>query len=377
VTAAATEVDRPRAGRELRLLDASDTPWIAAIVDELVRGAGERWGSVQAEIERLEVASPPRIASIVQALRRLCGGRARNAAAARRARALVLGAPALDRDARRARIACAASALGVGVEAVEQMLWSDLAHERPVVLPERRPDACVLAALANERTIQRALRRAHDVTIRVWGDPRHVLHAAAARGLIAAVARDGDATTLDISGPLAMLHQTAVYGRALAGLVPYIAACDEFELALRCDFGRGEIALRVPPTALLPPGASRVRWRLVDRLAAGLGKAGLVVDRDPPPLVAGAQLAIPDLAFERAGARIHVEVIGFWTEPYLATKLARYRAAGALVVLCLDGARMHADDTPPPRVPIVLFTRSIAVDALLAVADDALRGPPG
>jgi predicted nuclease of restriction endonuclease-like RecB superfamily len=361
----------PARGREIRLLGPEAKPWIAAIVDELVRGAGERWGSVAAELEQVPVdASASRVAAIVHALRRTCGGRAKHAAAARRARSLVLGRPALDPAARLERIADAARTLGTTVEAFEQTLWSDLSNERPVVLPTERPDELALAAFANEQTIRRAMSRAHDVTVRVWGDPRPVLQASAARGLIATVTREPESTRIEICGPLALVHQTAVYGRALAGIVPYIAGCKDFELSVRCDFGHGETMLGLRPPVLLPVTKTHVRWRLVDRLAHDLAKAGVSVEREPSPLVAGDRLAAPDLAFDRNGNRVHVEVIGFWTEAYLAAKLERYRAANARVVFCLDAARCGADDTPPGDARVVRFERRIAVGQLLEVSDE-------
>ena len=76
--------------------------------------------------------TPRRINAVVAAMRRLLGGRAVHASLARKARELVLGVPALDADARAARLAAAGVMLGLASRDVEQVLWADLPNERPI-----------------------------------------------------------------------------------------------------------------------------------------------------------------------------------------------------------------------------------------------------
>src|SRR5690606_25863469 len=146
---------------------------------------------------------------------------------------------ALTPAEREARIAYAARELEITCMAVELLLWSDLPRERPVELPRGRPSEFEVAAVANVHLLQRAMRRARSVRLRVWGDAGPLIRAAAARGLLTTLSihgvRDvdlpgvsGPVTVLDIVGPLALFHHTAVYGRALADLVPLLADCERF-----------------------------------------------------------------------------------------------------------------------------------------------------
>jgi hypothetical protein len=302
----------------------------------------------------------------VAAIRRLLGGRAYQASLARRARVLVLGVPALDADARAARLAAAAVALQLAAHEVEQVLWADLPSERPIELLQGRPSAASVAAHANVGLVQRSLARAHAVELRIRGDAGPLMRAVAARGLIAttSIAADG-ATVFEIAGPLALCHRTSVYGRALGGLVPLLGGCEDFEMQIRAEARGQTYELVVAAPALLPALPPPRPWKLVERLARDLEKRGFAVTRTPPPIASAHGIVCPELRVEARGRGVWLEIVGFWTPEFLARKVARYAAAGIRdVVLCVDGARACDDDDPPPGACVVRFERRIDADAL-------------
>jgi predicted nuclease of restriction endonuclease-like RecB superfamily len=357
-----------------RVYDAVDLPWIARLLDIVEQSVGEPWRVL---VERVEYAPLGVHAShrtaMLQALRRVLGGAGQRARIARRARALVLGPPALDPLERQARLATAAATLGTTPEDVESLLWVDLAMERPVVLPEGRPEETELAAFANLERIQRCVRRAHDLQLRVWDRATELVRTVARYGLISQIRCDGDATVLDVMGPLALFHSTIVYGRALAQLVPLLADHPRFELDIRCRISGEDARLMVAPPVWLPEApAARRMPSVAERLADDLALLGHAVEREPPPIASGEHLLFPDLALDRGGARWFVEVLGFATRDYLAAKLDRYRSAGiAAVVLCADLATAPGCDL---AAQVCGFTRRVEVDDLLATID---AGPAG
>ena len=238
----------------LRLFDAEDLVWIRTVLDCVERSLGESWRVLLDRIEALPLRVPAsHVKAVLSALRRVIGGRAERGRVARKVRALTLGPPALDASTRAARLQATADSLGLSAADVESLLWADLAKERPVVLPNGRPPEAVLAAYANLDRIQWAVRHAHDVTIRVWGDAHALVRMAARYGLLASVRFDGEATVLEVTGPLALFHTTTIYGRALAALVPLLADHRKFQLAVRCDLGGRDCVFRVTPPVLLPP----------------------------------------------------------------------------------------------------------------------------
>jgi predicted nuclease of restriction endonuclease-like RecB superfamily len=306
----------------------------------------------------------------------LMDGRAHRAKVARKVRASVLGPPALDDEARAARLAKASDELGVDPSEIESLLWIDLAEERPVTLPDGRPDEQRLAAFANVDRIQRAVRRARHVRIHAWGDAHPLIRTAARYGLLVRVSspdastayatrdapayatrdapayatrdapgyatRDASAyatrdapayatrdahvtqdatrdahvtqdaspvastyTILDIVGPLSLFHQTQVYGRSLAAIVPHLAGLARFVVEIDAEVGFGSAALRVTSPALLPPmpKAERGKPSIATKIASALDRTrGVLVERDPPPIIHGADRLFPDLAIEVTGS---------------------------------------------------------------------------
>lgn len=337
------------AASEVRLYDARDVPWIAAVLDHVVAATGEPWRVLRERLEHTPIAAA-RVAAVLGALRRVLGGRAERGRIARKVRALVLGAPALDDATRLERLTAAGDELGLDVEAVRELMWIDLANERPVTLPDGRPAELRLAAYANLDRLQRAVRRAREVRLRVWGEAHELIRMAARYGLICTVTLDREGaessevtevTELRITGPLALFHATSVYGRALAALMPLLAAAPRFELVLDCDFGHGPAALRLVSPVLLPPvSEARSTPSAAQRLARQLRRAALEITLDPPPITHHRAVLYPDLAVHLRDRAWRIELVGFATADYLAAKLAHYRSAGIRdVVLCVDERR--------------------------------------
>ncbi len=353
---------------DVRLYGDTDLPWIATVVDHVVDARGEPWRVLRERLEHSSIRAS-RVAAILGALRRVLGGKAERARVARKVRALVLGHAAVDDRQRAARLVAAGDELGIAADEVEQLMWIDLATERPVTLPDGRPDERRLAAYANLDRIQRAVRRARQLRLVVEGEAHELIRTAKRNGLLITVARARDATVLDIVGPLALFHDTGVYGGALAGLIPLLADVPQFELVVSCDFGYGPSLLRVVPPVLLPPVVVRGKPSASVRLARDLAKAApeLRIERDPPPIASGAELVFPDLAIEHGRTRTWIELIGFATADYLAAQLARYAAAGITnVVLCVHDRRdasLHATADDPQ---ILSFRGRLSAEAVLA-----------
>lgn len=356
-----------------RLYGADDLPWIAKLLDIVELSVGEPWRVL---IERVEHAGLGVHAShrtaMLGALRRVLGGAGQRARIARQVRALVLGPPALEPGEREARLSAAAAQLGTTPEDVESLLWIDLAMERPVALPSGRPAEAEVAAFANLERIQRCVRRAYDLQLRVWDCANELVRTVARYGLIAQITCEGEATLLDVIGPLALFHSTMVYGRALAALVPLLAGHTRFELDIHCRLGGEPAHVKVAPPVLLPPVAVSPHRApsIAERLARDLEDLGHTVEHEPPPIASGQHLLFPDLALDHRGARWFIEVVGFSTNEYLTTKLDRYRRAGiATMVLCVDLASAPGCEL---LAQICSFTKRVDVDDLLA----ALKASP-
>jgi predicted nuclease of restriction endonuclease-like RecB superfamily len=325
------------AATDIRLYDATDLPWISIVIDHVMACLGQPWRVLRERLDHAPIRGN-RVAAILGAMRRMMDGRAQRTKVARKVRATVLGPPALDDTARLARLANASEDLGIDPSEIESLLWIDLADERPVTLPDGRPDEQRLAAYANVDRIQRALRRARHVRVHAWGNAHALIRAAARYGLLVRVSssactpydargdhraselhtRDApdlcaspnaldtrDApTVIDIVGPLSLFHQTHVYGRSLGAIVPYLSGLERFVVEIDADFGYGTAALRVTSPAMLPPAPNSERGKpsIASKIASALERTrNVLVERDPPPIPHGTDRLFPDLAFEVLG----------------------------------------------------------------------------
>lgn len=355
----------------IELVTDTDVRWIEHAIDIVCRNVGKPWRVALEQLADLQRAQPAsgqrRFTAVVGAIQRVLGGRERNRKIAKKTRGIVLGHPALTTEERSTRIDHAALVLGMSTRQVETLLWADLPRERPVELPSGRPDVLAVAAFANVMLIQRALRRAQSLVLSIAGDPGPLVRAASARGLLV-TAHAGECCVLEIVGPLALCHNTSVYGRALSELVPLLAELRAWSLEIRVELPLAKYSLHASSPVLLPSVPARLvaTPAPVMRLARAIRRLEPTLTTETNPLVMqrGMTVVWPDLVLDTGWHRTYVELVGFWTREYLERKLASYRELGLEVVLCVDTARAGGSEPPPSDV--LTFTKVVQADVLLA-----------
>lgn len=362
----------------LQLLDESDVAWIAALIDEAQAAIGQPWRELLVRLEGLPTRTKDaRAVAVIEALRHRLGGREPGGVKAAEIRSRVFGRAALDAETRRARIEAVAGTLGISADETERGMWADLPGERCVTMPRGRPTELVIASEANLLILQRLLLRCFELELRLWGNARSIVRVASVRGLLATAEMRGNAVQIEISGPLALFHRTTVYGRALGSILAHLPWCERFELDVHCDLGRGPATVQLRAPLLLPPSSAPKRYdsRVEERFAQDIAKRAprWRVVREPAPVIAGKHLAFPDFVLEHRddpGRRWWVEIVGFWTSDYLATKLARYRAADLNnVILCIDAQRAIDEREFPHGVHVTRYKRRVDVDEVLSIIE--------
>jgi len=66
--------------------------------------------------------------------------------------------------------------------------------------------------------------------------------------------------------------------------------------------------------------------------------SGWVLKREPEPVTAGKHVIIPDFSLEKAGIKIYLEIVGFWTEEYLLRKIEKLKQVEAKMLLLVNEA---------------------------------------
>ncbi|MCC6526615.1 MAG: DUF790 family protein [Polyangiaceae bacterium] len=389
------------AAREVtpRYLTASDHPWLAALLDEARRFAGERRGAWRARLkEPLPVPAPhDKLALAASVLERLCAPRTRSTVPPPRARAAVFVAASRARGSlpRCACLASVARELGVEVEALESSLFADLPDERRLTAPEPALGAAALGEHANLALVARLFRRADRVDVLADGNVRALVRQAKLCGLLCTVGdvehgRGGPADThaarerchLELTGPFSLFRRTTVYGHALAALVPRAVWCHHVELRARCHLGPGAPRVVVVRSGdpILPAAPSRTYdSRLEERFARDFARAAPEWDvvREPEALPAKGTLVFPDFLLRHRrdpGRSWLLEVMGYWTPAYVQKKLEHLRAARLeRFILCVDAERNCGDGDLPAAAHVVRFRKRVDVAAVLALVEGERR----
>ena len=269
--------------------------------------------------------------------------------------------------------------LGIEPATLEACLFADRRDARILVPPPDVASPSDLLERYNMTLAQAFLMRSRRVVALVRAHARSVVRYAKLTGLMATFEGLADGTLMTFSGALSLFHETTKYGRALAGILPSLAATAD--RALRADVVlRGErYSLELDATAPLPllhalpkPTDSAVERRLVNdvrRLCSGWELA-----REDTVVRVGARLFFPDFTLRAPDdrGRVLLEIVGYWDPVYLANKVEALAAVETPIVVCVD--ERHASGALSPG-PNVLSYRAGRVDAvaLLAAAERALE----
>jgi len=363
-----------------RYLDESDGPWLRALLDAYAAFEGRRRRELDDRLREPLSPDAPRkaLARARHVLDRLCGERTKAPRPPREVRATLFG-EAARRD-REEALRHAAEHLGLNEEAMMDALFADVPGERRLVRPERDVDPEQLRLRTNLALVQGLLAHASEVRVEALGNARDLVRHARLRGLLCVarpVAGAEDRLVLEISGPLALFRRTRVYGRALAGIVPRLPWCADFDARARIEVGETTGILRIRPGDPIFPAAEPRRFdsKLEVRFAKDFAAAAPDWDviREPRPVPVEDTLVFPDfqLRHRRHADRVWwVEIIGFWTPAYLETKLRRLSKAGlSNLILCVDAAKAAGRTDLPTGARVVAFERRVDVSAVLAIVD--------
>jgi predicted nuclease of restriction endonuclease-like RecB superfamily len=364
-------------------LGPQDEPWLRVLLAEVARFEGRRRRELAERLAEPLPCEAPYLKrrAATQVLLRLWRRERAYAVPPVEARAKLFRAaavlPADDAPfalAREATLTSVAATFGVEAAALDESLFADLPGEQLVRAPDPPPSPSELALRTNLALVQSALARASTIEIAVEGGVRPIVRLAKLRGLICAVVEAPDGSQrLQLSGPFSLFRHTLLYGRALAELLPHLAWCARFELRAVCSLWDRLVDVVVETGAPIFPATPPATFdsKLEERFARDVGKLAPDWDvvREPEAVRAGGTLIFPDFLLRHRldpSRRVLVELAGFWTPYYLATKLARLREAQlGPFILCVDEDRVCALGEVPPNLSVLPFRRRVDAAALL------------
>ncbi len=367
-------------------LGPSDEAWLAALLEVRAAFAGRPRSEFD---ERMRDPLPvdttaARRAAALRVVEQLASPPPKPPASPREVREALFGAAATDAQPRSTLVTGVAARFGLSAEQVDALLFTDLASARPLAPLPADASPALLARRTNLEMAKGFLASATTVHVEARGNVRALLRYAKTRGLIAVVPTGGfrdDSAEMDLSGPFLLFRHTALYARALAGLVPVLAACDAFELRARLELPHRVCVVQLASgdPVFEPARDSVTAARAPSRLRRELAASAWEVDPDPPPVDANGVLLFPDFALvDRAGGRrVPVEIAGFWTPDTVRARLLRMRQAGLdHAILCIDDERNCSEDEPPASPNLVRFRKRLDGATLLAAVAPVRHGVP-
>ncbi|HEX3695336.1 MAG TPA: DUF790 family protein [Polyangia bacterium] len=400
-----------RRGDELRLLPRGDDERTraAALADEFLSLARAHVGKSRQELEAAWQAVPvaAREQRLAAGVRKLVSDRCSFSdaaefdsvavraavfqAAARARRALVPGA---DFD-RQAVIADVALGRQSTAKEIEGALFADL-HGAERLQDVQALDPTALAAGFDLAQAQGVLLRAVRVTALVKtadaGRYRALFSKLKFLRLLPVIeAEKNGGYRLQIDGPFSLFQSVTRYGVQLGLALPAIAACDRWQIEAEVLWGRERKPLRFRWAGEGHAGGADPEASVPDEVAALMaGVAALDTPWRAHPTteilhVPGAGLCVPDLEFHhpKSGARVFLEVLGFWSREAVWRRIDLVRGGLARPIVFAVSKHLRVSEAAlGDDLPGALYVYAKAMNARAVVAriealakqEDASRG---
>jgi uncharacterized protein len=283
---------------------------------------------------------------------------------------------------------------------VEAGLYADLEDAHIVDVSGLAVDGAVMLPDWIERELQAVLLRANEIVVDVDATPadvRRLLRALKLQQLLFRVEASGTLSLrLIIDGPMGLFSSSSRYGLKLALLLPHIRACRKHHVSAQVQLRKGgkvetfvcsgtstaHSALDDSRDDALPPHTQQ----LLSDLPALLPPGCTVTASTELLAVDGHGALVPDVSITSAtGARVCVEVLGFWSRPavWKRVELVERGLVPVPVVFCYsDRLRVSEEAIDDDRASLcafkgVLSSRRVAdkISALLAAHPAPLREP--
>ena len=285
---------------------------------------------------------------------------------------------------------------GTTAAVLERELFADRPGAQRLLAVET-PAPALLAAGFELCEAQAVLLRATKVVAEVEAHDaasyRRLFRALKFLRLLPGIARldKRDGYRVEMDGPLSLFQSAGRYGLSLALALPAIAACDVWAIDADVRWGADRRPLRFrlagrAAAAIDSPGAAAAGDALPDELATFVAAferagSGWRIERTPAILdLPGVGLCVPDLQFVRSDdrARVHFELLGFWSREAIFRRVDLVRAGLPHKILFAASKSLRVGEAlldDAPTAALYIFSRVLNVRAILDRLERIARTP--
>ncbi len=247
-----------------------------------------------------------------------------------------------------------ARAHGLEAAAVERAIFADLREAHELRRFEPTTPRALVAAWEHgqaQAVLLRAVSVTVEVTCRAAGAVRALFGRLKFLRLLFQITKGDEAGTfrIVIDGPFSLFDSVTKYGLQLALVLPALEACDRFRLEASVRWGktRESLVFRLAGGAAAAASGELPLPSEVAALVASWNEArsGWKVAPSADVLdLPGVGVCVPDLVFEKNGARVHLEVMGYWSRDAVWRRVELVEKGLAERVLFAVSARLRVGE---------------------------------
>ena len=275
-----------------------------------------------------------------------------------------------------------------GIEDPAALMYADR-HGAQLLEGFEEPSPEKLIARYNVAQVQGVLYAARELVVDLeeGADARLVFHYVKLLGLIYALEPTSRGYRLRLDGPLSIFGSTRKYGLRMAKFLPGLLLTSPWKLSATIEWRGSETTLELDSATsgleshYLGPKeeqeADPVREAFARAWERAKDTAGWELEEGSSLLSFPEKRAalVPDFTLERAGERVHLEVLGFWSERNLVERVALLREArkrGHRVLVAVSeklGASSEALSKAVEGGVVISFKDRLAPKAVLAALE--------
>ena len=251
--------------------------------------------------------------------------------------------PATSMEQRKSIIENVAAQLEMSCKELEEAMYADLESE--LILQEFKPvSAQDLLDKYNLSLAQTLLFDSTELRFTVSGNWQKIFFKTKRLGLIYDAYKENE-VWVKIDGPASLFKLTRRYGTAIAKLLPTIISSPKWtvEAKILWKFTNEIYTFKLESWKHAPVFGTKQAVEAYDSVVEeNFSKrftalsSGWQLKREPEPVIAGKHVLIPDFSFEREGAKLYMEVVGFWTTEYLMRKIEKLKKTEERMLVAVD-----------------------------------------
>jgi predicted nuclease of restriction endonuclease-like RecB superfamily len=251
--------------------------------------------------------------------------------------------PATTLEQRKNIIEKVASQLKISSEKLEESMYADLESEL-ILQNFDQVSAQDLLEKYNLSLAQTLLFDSTELRFTVSANWQKIFFKTKRLGLIYDAYKDNE-LWVKIDGPASLFKLTRRYGTAIAKLLPTIISSPKWtvEAKILWKFTNEIYTFKLESWKHTPLFGTRQTIESYDSaVEEDFSKrfkalsSGWQLRREPEPVIAGKHVLIPDFSFEREGAKLYMEVVGFWTTEYLLRKIEKLKKTKECILVAVD-----------------------------------------